>query len=185
MNANKTFHVFLISALLPFAASATQWTGTLTAVHDKGAKTITVADELQTRTFNISTNCAFLIMNGKPGALSDLRPGEKVIINYQSVNGELLADRISEKLLECSGTVTGVVPMKGGATLELKSVLGLSGTARSFRMEGNCEVLLSDGRSGKFEDVKAGDRVSILYKPTNGGAIACRVEVSGEPLAGR
>ena len=184
MKPIKILQIVIVAAALPMAAGATpkekSWTGTLTAV--RGTNTITVADAVETRTFGISTNCAIVTGNNKSGTLSELQPGEHVIIQYRRVQGELVAERITEKVQRCTGTVDGIVPTTEGASmLELKSVLGLSGTARAFRLDSNCEVVLRNGESGTLENVKPGDEVTILYIPSDGGAIGCQVEDTSRP----
>ena len=183
MIAIKILPILIVAAVLPLAAGATpkekSWTGTLTV---RGTNTITVADALETRTFGVGTNCAIVTGNNKSGTLSELRPGEQVVIRYRHVQGELVAERITEKVQRCTGTVDGIVPTtEGASTLELKPVLGLSGTARAFRLDSTCAVVLRNGQSGTLENVKPGDEVTILYIPSDGGAIGCQVEDSSRP----
>ncbi len=181
MSAIRTFQVLVLSAALPMAAGATQkeksWTGTLTALRD--GKTITVSDALQSKTFDISPTCLIQTAN-KTGmlssaTLSELQPGEQLVVSYQRINGALVANSIADKLLKCTGTVGSIESQDGATTLELKSVLGL-GAARAFRCDNSCEMLLRNGQVGKLEDLKPGDKVTLLYKLSNGVLIACRVQ---------
>ncbi len=178
MNTIKAIHLLVLGVTLPLVAGAaekgTSWAGTLTSVRE--AKTITVSDALQTRTFELSPDCAIITGDNKAGTLNDLQPGEQVVIRYQRENGELVADSISEKVLRYTGSVRSIDSKDGLVTVETKSVWGLIGTARTFRLDESCEVTLHGGKSGTLVNVKPGDTVTILYELQNGAPVAYRVE---------
>ena len=80
----------VLMAALPVSANANQqvtgrasdetWTGTLTSVN-KQKGTLTGKHWLFTKTFNLGDNCTVVALDKQEGALSDLRPGEKVRIH--------------------------------------------------------------------------------------------------------
>lgn len=175
MRPTRALQILAITALLPIVTAASQqsktWTGTVTAMN--GAKSITVSDALHSKTFGISDNCTVLTANNKVGALSDLRPGEQVIISYQRANGTLVAENISEKVLRCTGSVRSIDAQERVATVVGRSVFGI---AQTFRFASDCAVTLRNGEIGTLEEVKPGAKVTISYTLPNGTPVACGVE---------
>jgi hypothetical protein len=179
MRAIKLVQIVAIVTVLPVSALASHeeksWTGTLTAVKP-GGKVITATDSLHMRTFDLGSHCAVSTMDNQAAALSDLRPGEQVVIRYQSVHGALVANSITEKALRCTGSIQTVDSREGVITVSEGSLFALAGVPKAFRFASNCEVTLRDGRSGSFQDLKPGDRVTIIYELPNGAPIAYRIE---------
>jgi hypothetical protein len=180
MRAIRIFQLLAMTLVLPLAAGAAEkeksWTGMLSAV--RGTRSVTVMDALQTKTFNIGRDC-IVTVNSKAAALNDLRPGVQVVIRYQHADGALVADSIAEKVLRCTGSVRSIDSQGRVATLEPKSVVGLVAPGRIFRFDRNCEVTHRNGQSGTLEEVKPGDKITILYTLSNGAPMAYRVEDPG------
>jgi Cu/Ag efflux protein CusF len=76
------------------AQTSVTFTGKLTAI-DLDQKTMKAKATFATKKFNVGDDCAILV-NGKPdGKLTDLRPGESLTFNYDSVHGVNIANRIA------------------------------------------------------------------------------------------
>ncbi len=75
--------------------TSAMFTGELTAL-DLTARTVKAKRELGgTRQFNLADDCA-IVIHGKPdGRMRDLRPGEKLMFNYDEVNGVSVVTRIA------------------------------------------------------------------------------------------
>jgi Cu/Ag efflux protein CusF len=71
-----------------------EFEGTLTAV-DLGDKTLKVKSLFGEKTFNVGDDCV-IMANGNPsGQLSDLKLNDKIVCNYDEVNGVNVANRIA------------------------------------------------------------------------------------------
>ena len=76
------------------AQTSATFTGELTAI-DLETRTVKARAVFGTKKFSLGDNCA-IVMNGKPnGQLADLRPGEKLTLSYDEVNGINVANRIA------------------------------------------------------------------------------------------
>jgi hypothetical protein len=79
---------------LQIAQTSATFTGTLSAI-DLGAKTLKARTVFETKSFDVGDHCA-IVLNGKLGGqLSDLRPDESLVINYDVVNGVNIVNRIA------------------------------------------------------------------------------------------
>jgi hypothetical protein len=71
------------------------FTGELTAV-DLSDRTLKAKALLSTRKFDLAEGCS-IVVNGKPsGHLRDLKPGDRLTISYDDINGVCVANRIAE-----------------------------------------------------------------------------------------
>lgn len=75
------------------AQTSMEYTGRLTAI-DLDQKTVNASSRFDSKKFNLADNCA-IVINGKPdGKLSDLRPDEKLVFNYDEIHGVNVVNRI-------------------------------------------------------------------------------------------
>lgn len=70
------------------------YTGTLTAI-DLGEKTLKARALFETKKFNVADNCAIVINGKTDGKLSDLRPNDRLVFNYDEINGINVVNRIA------------------------------------------------------------------------------------------
>ena len=74
--------------------TSAEFTGKLTAI-DLGEKTVKAKDTFSTMKFNLANDCT-IVINGKTnGKLSELRPDERLVFDYDSVNGVNVVNRIA------------------------------------------------------------------------------------------
>jgi hypothetical protein len=82
----------------PTARKITQtsetFTGSLTAI-DLDTKTVKAKSAFDTKKFNLGDNCAIVIDGKINGRLSDLKPNDKLVFNYNEINGVNVASRIA------------------------------------------------------------------------------------------
>ncbi len=76
------------------AQTSSEFTGSLTAI-DLETKIVKAKSAFATKKFNVGDDCA-IVVNGKPdGRLSDLKPDEKLVFNYDEINGVNIVNRIA------------------------------------------------------------------------------------------
>lgn len=76
------------------AQTSMAYTGTLTAI-DLGEKTLKARALFETKKFNVADNCAIVINGKTDGKLSDLRPNDRLVFNYDEINGINVVNRIA------------------------------------------------------------------------------------------
>lgn len=76
------------------AQTSLEFTGTLTAI-DLGDKTVKAKSAFASKKFNVGDDCA-IVVNGKPaGRLGDLKPNDRLVFNYDEINGVNVVNRIA------------------------------------------------------------------------------------------
>jgi Cu/Ag efflux protein CusF len=76
------------------AQTSSEFTGTLTAI-DLETRTVKAKSAFASKKFNVGDDCA-IVVNGKPGGrLSDLKPDDKLVFNYDEINGVNIVNRIA------------------------------------------------------------------------------------------
>jgi len=70
------------------------YTGTLTTI-DLDTKTVRAKSMFDTKKFNLGDNCAIVIDGKINGRLSDLKSNDKLVFNYDEINGVNVANRIA------------------------------------------------------------------------------------------
>ena len=117
---------------------------------------------LFTRQFNLGANCFYAQVDKNNAPATDLRPGEKVTVSYQSAHGVLIADRVQQEPMQFAGTITAIDNDKHTLTLHR------TGLDKVLQFPNDSQIMLRDGRSGTFADVKIGDYVTATYEmPAN------------------
>src|SRR3974390_2915202 len=116
------------------------WTGTLNAVSAAG-HSVAGRHCWSSKVFNVGDHCTVSTMDRNEASLADLRPGNRVEINYRNEQGILVAYSIVVKPLSYKGLVhsvdknTRVVTMQGMAK-------------KKFQVPNDCKVTLWNNTSG-------------------------------------
>jgi Cu/Ag efflux protein CusF len=76
------------------AQTSVSFTGSVVAI-DLPHRTVTVEDVLGTKQFSLANDCSIVMDNTLDAPMTDLRPGERLTINYDEVNGVNVANRIA------------------------------------------------------------------------------------------
>jgi len=86
------------------------FTGDLTAI-DLSEKTVKAQDTFDhTMKFNLADNCA-IVINGQPnGKLDELRPDEKLVFDYNTINGVNVVNRIAPAPQQRDSSLTTTYP---------------------------------------------------------------------------
>ncbi|MDB6065617.1 MAG: hypothetical protein JWR26_1825 [Pedosphaera sp.] len=156
------------SAGVTTAAKEKTCSGTITAV-SASEKIVKVQSFLFNKTFVVGDNCSMTGADARQATLADLRAGQKVEIRYKDA-GVLIANRISQEKLSLSGEVQMID--REAHVLRVRDSSG----AKTMRIVDNCPVLLIGDNRGTLEDVKLGNRVTVVYESPGGQFVARRIE---------
>ncbi|HTX21523.1 MAG TPA: hypothetical protein VMD27_06680 [Candidatus Aquilonibacter sp.] len=175
MKTNRTKNwmavsVAVLTATAAFRASADQ---TTTAANPEKSYTGTVVSvspqehTLQTRgfvfskTFNLGAACTYTLLDNSAGTINDLRPGEKVAVSYQNVDGVMVADRVEQIPIRYTGMVKAIDPTAHTLTVHDH------GIDKTFQIADGCNVMLRGGKAGSLADIQTGNHVTVTYETPN------------------
>lgn len=144
------------------------YTGLVTVV-DAKEHSLTVKGTLFSKRFNLGDHCTYTLLNRPTATASELRAGQKILVNYQDVQGVLVANRIEQQPMRYEGVVKAVDIEK--KTLTLRA----GGLNREFQLGEDCAVVLRNNRSGTPADLKPGQRVSVTYDLPEGERMARQI----------
>ena len=170
----------LPSAADPVTAAAKPdetYTGTVLSVNPNG-RTLEVKGFLFSKKFNLGDNCAYVMWDKPAGAIGDLRPGEKIKVNYQDASGVLVADGIRQEPMTDEGMVKAMDPAAHTLTLH-------SGWAdKTFQIPENCQVRLRGNESGSLAQVRPGYYVTVTYELPQNQPVAREIAQTGTTFTG-
>jgi len=168
------------AAASPTAASPAnekQYIGKIDDVNS-AEHTVTVHGLVRHRTFDLGNNCAILRWDKTAAGIKDLRPGQKVTIGYQNINGVLAADRIEQNTKRYSGVVKSINPSQG------QLVLRHWPRDQKFILAEDCKVMLHDQENGALDSIKPGDHVTVVYETPSGSDVVCQIAQTSLSFAG-
>ncbi|MGA2685924.1 MAG: hypothetical protein ABSF51_12820 [Verrucomicrobiota bacterium] len=116
--------------------------------------------------FNLGDTCTYTIVGQDNGAVSDLRPGQRVAVGYQEANGVPVADRVTQQPMQYEGMVKAIDPKAQTLTLHVGIM------DKTFQIPAECAVTLRGDKSGTVADIQAGDHVTVTYEVPEGKATA-------------
>jgi len=93
------------------AQTSMAFTGTLTAI-DLGEKTLKAKAMFGSKKFNVADNCAVVINGKTDGRLADLKPNDRLVFNYDEINGVNVVNRIALAEVQ-QDSLTTTAPMSG------------------------------------------------------------------------
>lgn len=176
--------LLLVTALQPAKAGETNsaaggdsYTGTVLAVDPK-ERLLTLKNWTQfDKTFNLGETCAIQQLNKANAQAADLRPGERVVVTFTEMHGVRVASGIRQLPLQIEGMVKAV-------DLD-KHVLTLHHTwDRDFQFPAESRIVLRDGKSGGFNDIRVGNYVTITYEEPAGRATVREIAQTSIPFTG-
>ncbi len=153
------------------------YTGTVAAM-DAPEHTLRVKGFWASRRFNLGDSCAVTLADGSTGATSDLRPGQKVSVDYRNTEGVLVADRIRQIPMRYTGMVKTVDPQTHKLTLHHKM------WDKTFALGSDCKVMLRDDKTGTLTDVKPGFHVTVVYEAPGGRLTAREIDETSARFEG-
>jgi Cu/Ag efflux protein CusF len=139
--------------------------GVLVSVDQKD-KTAQLKTFWGTRKFNVANDCKVSLQDKTDASLTELRPGQKVEISYESAQGVLVAHQIAQENVVFTGQVKSIDPAKRKLTVRSHML------DKTFWIADNCRVVLRDEKSGVLSDVQPGHRATVTYETPDGSEIA-------------
>jgi len=161
------------AAMLPHKS----YTGKVMAINAK-ERTLELKGAFLRKKFNLGENCVYTMEDKSAGAVSDLRPGQRVTVAYQESHGVRVVDRVTQQPQTCAGTVRVFDPT--GRTL----VLHGQGVDRTFQIADDCKVMLRDYKPGALEDIQIGNYVTVTYETPNDKLTAWKIAQTSESFTG-
>jgi len=153
------------------------YTGTVVSIDNKDL-TFKVRGFILSKHFNVGSACSYKLLDETPGAFSDLRPGERVAINYQNANGVLVADRVEQQPMSNEGMIKAIDPTAHTLTLHMR------GLDKTFYIANDCGVVLADDKPGTVADIQTGDHVKVIYETPNDVLVARQIAQSSVEFTG-
>ncbi len=151
--------------------------GTLLSVNEKD-RTVAIEGIFFQKSYNLADNCRIIIPDKTETKISDLRPGHRVEINYRSIDGVLVVNRLRQDNLVMIGSVE---------TIQLdKRTLALSvGTrVRVFNIADTCRFFARGKEQGKLEDLKPNQKINVSYEVERENLVAYKIELRSERFSG-
>jgi len=142
---------------VPAAKPDKSYTGTVVAI-DLQDQVLNVRGWLFGKKFNLGDHCIYRLSDPVPGTINDLRPGEKILVNYQNAHGVLVADRIEQVPIRQEGMVKAIDPVSRTLTVHVRAL------DRDFQIDSGCRVVLRNNQPGRLADIQPGDHVTVTYE---------------------
>jgi Cu/Ag efflux protein CusF len=178
----------VLTAIAAFRASADQpttaakpeksYTGTVVSVNPQEQMLSVKGWLLSEKSFNLGDNCAYTLLDKDDGTANDLRPGEKVTVNYLESHGVLIADRVEQRPMQFEGVVTVIDPGKHKLTLHRR------GLDKRLEIAGGCIIVLRGEQRGTFADIQPGDHVTVTYEKPGGTPSAREIALTSIVFTG-
>jgi len=154
--ATATFHAAADQSATT-ARPEKSFTGTVVSVDPKES-TLETKGFLFSKKFNLGGACSYVLLDKSGGAVGDLRAGEKVKVNYENVDGVLVADRVEQIPMRLEGMVTTIDP--GTHTLMLRRPT----LDKRMEIADDCKIALRDDKPGTLADIHPGNHVTVIYE---------------------
>ena len=162
---------------VPAGKNEKSYTGTILSV-DAGEHTLHVKGLMLEKSFNLGESCAITLPDDRPGAAGDLRPGQKVRIDYRDSDGVLVADRLQQEALRFEGVVREIDAAKHTMTVREREL------DKTFQLPADCAVSLRNATPGQLSDVEAGNRVTVTYEIPGGVSTARQIAQTSAVFTG-
>ena len=153
------------------------YTGTISTVDTK-ERVLEIRVFVANKQFNLGDTCTYIIAGKGIGSIDDLRPGQRVMINYHT-NSASVADCVKQGLKICDGMVTANDTERHVLTLYFSS------KNNTFQITDDCRIVLNDGKSGAVADIQPGNHVTVTYEPRDGKNLAREIAQTSMTFAGR
>ncbi len=153
------------------------YTGMVVSVNPAD-RTLEVKGLILSKKFNLGSVCTYALLDRPAGVISDLRPGQKVVVSYQNASGVLVADRVQQKPMAEEGMVKAIDPAAHTLTLHL----GV--TDKTFQLPADCGVTLRGGKTGTLADIQTGNHVTVTYEAPNGKPTAREIAQTSATFTG-
>jgi Cu/Ag efflux protein CusF len=155
-----------------------QFEGTVKQVNAT-EKSITVKNFWVTRTFDLSDACRVTLEDSANGGLKELQPGHRVNVQFVNHDGVRIAREIDQENL----TFTGHISSLDATNKTFRVKTGM--IDRTFSVASDCKVILRDGKTRDFAELKIGHRVTVKYLNPDDVHLARTIEQKSLEYTGR
>jgi Cu/Ag efflux protein CusF len=145
---------------------------------DPEKHTMTLRGHVTDKTFLIADNCKVTLRDEKSGTLSDVQPGHRVTVVYETPNGTVIARQIAQTSETFSGALTAID--LNDRTLKAKAFLN----GKKFNVANDCSIVINGKPDARLSDLKLGDKLVFSYEDVNGVNVVNRIgtaEPASEP----
>lgn len=153
------------------------YTGLIRSV-DAKEHTLSLKGFVFNKTFNLGDNCSYSMLGKDTATLSDVHPGQKVMVNYQDAHGVLVASRITQLPMREEGMVQAMDPAKHTMTLRMGSF------DRTLQVPEDCIVVLRGDKDGTLADIQVGNHVTVTYETPNDRQTAMQIAQTSTTFTG-
>jgi Cu/Ag efflux protein CusF len=140
--------------------------------------TVTVAGYVRHRTFDLGRNCVITLWDKAAGCIDDLRPGQRITVDFQNVHGVLAADQVLQEARRGRGVVEAIDPA------QRRLVLRHGLRKWKFAVAPDCKVKLNDKESGALASIKPGDHVTVIYESPSGPEVVRQIAQTSVSFTG-
>jgi len=133
------------------------YTGTVVSVDPK-ENTLETRGFVLSKKFNLGAGCDYQLLGKNAGTADDLRPGEKVTVNYQDAAGVLIANRVEQQPMRYEGMVKAIDPNTRTLTVHVR------GMDKQLQLADGCSIMLRDNKPGALADISVGNHVTVTYE---------------------
>jgi cold shock CspA family protein len=159
------------------AAPVHTCSGTVSSV-DADGRAITLKKFWLGRTLNLAAECEIQTGARTDAALSDVRPGMIVVVQYTKQDGVMIADSIRQKLDTTTGSITALD--RQGRNLKLRG----RPLQKEFRVAQTCGFTFAEDAAGRWKDLEPGQRVTVTYAREDGKFVAHHILEPGKMFIG-
>lgn len=145
-----------------------RYEGTVKAI-DPQTRKLTVHHRAMNKKFEIAGDCRVMLRDERTGTLTDVKPGHRVTIVYETPDNKATARRIEQTSATYAGTLTAIDLNE--RTIKAKQMFG----SKKFNLADNCTIVLDQKTEAQMRDLKPGDALVISYEPVNGVNVVNRI----------
>jgi Cu/Ag efflux protein CusF len=135
------------------------------------------------REFAFKDDCLVMMRNHRTAKLTELKPGDRVKVRYETPEGNLCAREIAQLSDTFHGELTAIDV--GERTVKAKATL----ESKRFNVASDCEVVIPGKDYAHLRDLKPGDKVKFNYDEVNGVNVVSRItrveQIPTEPVTAR
>jgi Cu/Ag efflux protein CusF len=139
---------------------------------DPQAQKLTVEKARLEKTFWLTEDTR-VVLHGKTARPADLKPGQRVTVNYVRNGVALVAKSVEDSSELFAGTIEAIDAERG--TVTLKHLL----SRRTFTLGDACRIVVGDLPKATLRDLRIGDRATVSYRDVQGVLIAAHIAAGG------
>jgi hypothetical protein len=153
--------------------------GEVTAI-DQKSHALSVRYRGEVKSFAIADNCGVTLNDNASGKLDDIKPGSRVMVTYETPNGNWTAREIGLPSMRFTGTLQAI-NLEDRTVSISKPLLG----DKRFHIADGCAVVIHDKVTTRLQDLHPGEDCELSYDVVNGVNIVNRIApVAAQEKAG-